>query len=188
MEMLTMDETRETWDCGIACLQMVTGASWEEVLGRCGTRSIWTVDLAQVLHGLEVRFVFATKTLGCDPAYKRLPFYSNDISTDEDRIRRIFSRAEFKIHQKIVSSELLEAILAAGYAVVVLVDLRFLNGEVPSWTYTGHYVVLFAVERGYVAYRDPAADQPELWVKSDDLHKARTAHGTDEDLVVVRLP
>ena len=49
------------WDCGVACVQMVLrGLSREgersSLLAALGTRSVWTIDLAMLLHRFGVRY------------------------------------------------------------------------------------------------------------------------------------
>ena len=59
-------------------------------------------------------------------------------------------------------------------------------GRSRRWSYTGHYVVLTGIDaRGRVTYKDPASSAGEAAIPVADLHRARTAHGTDEDLILV---
>lgn len=187
---------RDTWDCGVACLCMVLPeTSWEEVALACGTESIWTIDLAVALRSFGASFIFSTKTIGCDPSYRRLPFYSreNVLCDDETRVARLFDTVDFPVYRATVSDDVLISILRAGYCVIALVDLKFLR---PLPTYTGHYVVLHGVrkEDGYILYHDPAADDSQMArgddinaISPSDLHTARTAYGTDQDLLIVRV-
>lgn len=175
---------RESWDCGIACLVML-GWSWEEVAEACGTRSIWTVDLARALELLGAKFVFATKTIGCDPSYGRLPFYSRDLDSDVWRVRERFESATFQVVQARVTNDALLGLLNAGYCVIALVDLRLLRETFALWSYTGHYVLLYGVRSGMVLYFDPGSSSTDLAIAPADLQKARAAHGTDEDLLIV---
>lgn len=182
---------RCNWDCGIACLLMVLPElSWEEVVEACGTESTWTVDLAFVLHRYSASFVFVTKTIGCDPSYHGLSFYSHELGRDEVRVRRLFEKATFRIRLAAVDPRTLNAVLEAGFVVVALVDLRFLRTSYCLWTYTGHYIVLYGIRAsdGWIRYFDPAIGDIDRAISPADLHTARTAHGTDEDLLIIRLP
>ena len=67
--------------------------TWDELHRRCGTSSVWTIDLAYLLHAWGVRFVFTTTTIGCDPSYKDLSFYKKELSLDEQRVTRLFREA-----------------------------------------------------------------------------------------------
>lgn len=182
---------RCSWDCGIACLLMVLpGRSWEEVVEACGTESTWTVDLAFVLSRYGASFVFVTKTIGCDPSYQGLSFYSHELGRDEVRVRRLFEKATFRIRLAAVDPCTLTAVLEAGFVVVALVDLRFLRSSYCLWTYTGHYILLYGIRAsdGWIRYFDPAVEDIDRTISPADLHTARTAHGTDEDLLIIRLP
>jgi len=192
---------RHVWDCGLACLLMVApcasgigeGASWDVVNAACGTKSVWTVDLAFVLRELGARFLFLTKTCGADPSYARLAFYSRELGTDSGRVSALFSRAaagEVALRRAVVGRDALLEVLRTGRCLAIaLVDLRLLRRSALSAarSYTGHYVVLVGVEGARVRYRDPAEKAAELWIHKDDLHRARTAHGTDEDLLLVAV-
>ena len=54
--------------------------------------------------------------------------------------------------------------------------------------YTGHYIVVCGYDRSTdtLRYRDPASKMHELRVPLTDFERARCAHGTDEDLLIVR--
>ena len=70
-----VDHVRQqrAWDCGLACVLMAapharrqqtkSEVKWNDVEKACGTRSVWTVDLAFALRALGCRdFLFLTKT------------------------------------------------------------------------------------------------------------------------------
>jgi hypothetical protein len=62
------------WDCGITCLRMVLAAynlefTTDQLQKLCGTTSIWTADLANILFQLRVPFRFHTVTLGVCPEF-----------------------------------------------------------------------------------------------------------------------
>ena len=176
--------------------------SWEFLtlfLPRCGTRSVWTIDLAFALRAFGVRFLFATKTCGCDPSYKDMSFYKRELSLDERRVARLFDRAfdgEILLRRATVAPEVLRDLLGSGAVLVIaLVDLRFLYSRSAvgraiaslPYSYTGHYIVLCGLDEasGKVLYKDPASQGEDHAISLGDLHRARTAHGTDEDLILV---
>ena len=105
----------------------------------------------------------------------------------------MFSRAaagEVALRRAVVGRDALLEVLRTGRCLAIaLVDLRLLRRSALSAarSYTGHYVVLVSVEGARVRYRDPAEKAAELWIHKDDLHRARTAHGTDEDLLPVAV-
>lgn len=199
---------RMAWDCGLACVLMVLSAAefprydatWDRVHAACGTRSVWTVDLAFALKAFGVRFVFATKTLGCDPSYRDMSFYKRELSLDERRVAGLFERAfagEICLRKGTVPSDALGELLGTNRALVIaLVDLRFLYSRTAvgraiaslPYSYTGHYIVLTGLDAaGRVTYKDPASAGEDHAIGLADLHRARAAHGTDEDLILVAV-
>ena len=197
---------RRAWDGGLACVLMAAPharraqtvpIAWAGVEKACGTRSVWTIDLAFALRELGCRdFVFLTKTTGCDPSYARLAFYRRDLGADSTRIQSLFRRAdggEVCVKRATATKEgLLEVLRTGRVLAIALVDLRLLHARAARTSllprsYTGHYVVLVGAEGDRVRYRDPAADRAELVINADDLHRARVAHGTDEDLILVAV-
>ena len=56
--------------------------------------SVWTVDLAYVLHHFGVRFRFLTTTVGVDPAYQAEPFYKPTLDADSLRVNDLFAKAK----------------------------------------------------------------------------------------------
>mmetsp|Transcript_10648 Transcript_10648/g.32017 ORF Transcript_10648/g.32017 Transcript_10648/m.32017 type:complete len:266 (+) Transcript_10648:116-913(+) len=177
---------RMTWDCGLACALMVRDeASWDEALRCSGTRSVWTVDLVAVLRAWGLaRFVFLTKTIGADPSHGRLSFYSADYASDRRRVDARFAEFRRWIRRATLSSDVLLEVLARGLLVLALIDLRVLRASEDD--YTGHYILLIGLDdRGHVLYRDPAAADPILAIAPELLHTARTAHGTDDDLILI---
>ena len=204
----TVDHVRQqrAWDCGLACVLMAapharrqtkSEVKWNDVEKACGTRSVWTVDLAFALRALGCRdFLFLTKTTGCDPSYARLAFYRRDLGADSTRIQSLFRRAqqgEVSVKRAVATRDgLLEVLRSGRVLAIALVDLRLLHARAARTSllprsYTGHYVLLVGADGDRVRYRDPAADRAELVIDADDLHRARVAHGTDEDLILVAV-
>ena len=100
---------RETWDCGIACLQMILDddndeeneegeSSYQAILDAIGshTQSIWTADLVWYLnHHLTINdnkkknkysCWFVTKSLCPNPEWEQLKYYQQAYSEDCQRV------------------------------------------------------------------------------------------------------
>lgn len=100
-----------TWDCGLACVLMVLRTLGVDCcdgiadLGKlCHTTSIWTVDLAYLLHKFRVSFSFFTVTIGANPQYSAETFYREQLQEDIDRVDELFGKAvdagiSIQIHQ-----------------------------------------------------------------------------------------
>lgn len=168
------------WDCGIACAQMVLSyvlpkeslneEDFDEMRRRLMIgHSIWTIDLAHMMHHLGVKHHFFTITLGVDPRYSAVDFYTKrreaEIFTEEEkRINELFSRASevgIKVEKRSVTKEELILHLSAKNPAIMLMDssiLRCLNCDKklqdvqcnccvwtnpsPTGQYQGHFVVL----------------------------------------------
>lgn len=123
------------WDCGVACAQMVLQGLGREVdrsslLASLRTQSVWTIDLAMLLHRQGVRFTYCTRTAGVTETYSTVDFYRANFDRDAFRVQSLFKEAEeAKVGavQKSFSWQEL-AVLVSGYdyAAIVLVDSRYL--------------------------------------------------------------
>ena len=168
--------------------------------------SIWTVDLAYVLHAFGVRFKYLTSTLGADPAYESEPFYKATLDADTIRVNDLFAKADtHKVHierRSVADDELVDLMRPQDHVVVALVDRRVLDRAGPGTVsglvetcfsycfggYVGHYILLLRHdgERGGFIVHDPARREPDgSFVTAADLHAARRSHGTDEDLLII---
>ena len=57
----------------------------------CGTRSVWTIDLAHLLCCCGVRGItLCTLTLGANLAYAGEPYYAASLADDCERVERLF--------------------------------------------------------------------------------------------------
>ena len=105
-----------TWDCGLACLQMVIywldhnskhakspdnqekHRKW--MMDFVETKSLWTIDLVILLqHMLQEAsssstYVFCSSNFGVDESYTNLHYYRDAFSADEIRVRKLFNIAE----------------------------------------------------------------------------------------------
>jgi hypothetical protein len=59
----------------------------------CGTKSVWTVDIAYVLARCSLDFTFHTTCTYVRPEYGREAFYRDDLDADAVRVNRLFSAA-----------------------------------------------------------------------------------------------
>eukprot|EP00903_Cladosiphon_okamuranus_P007226 g7014.t1 len=123
------------WDCGVSCVQMVLRGLGREaerasLLASLGTRSVWTIDLAMLLHRQGVRFTYGTRTAGVTEAYSAIDFYRDNFDRDAPRVQALFKAAEeAKVGavQKAFSwQELAVLVSSYNYAAIVLVDSRYL--------------------------------------------------------------
>jgi hypothetical protein len=205
---------RATWDCGVACVQMVLAGlnccscDREQLLRSLATSSVWTIDLALLLHECGVRFEFCTKTVGCKAAYRSIDFYHKAFEQDADRVNRRFFEANAQgIGVRIASfsiTELAQLVQSASCAVIVLVDARHLpyhqahvqqqqhcSSTVAANTsaYKGHYLVLvgYLADPGVFVVRDPAVDTEALLLSHAVIDAARLSYGTDEDVLILDL-
>mmetsp|Transcript_50291 Transcript_50291/g.130903 ORF Transcript_50291/g.130903 Transcript_50291/m.130903 type:complete len:258 (-) Transcript_50291:311-1084(-) len=194
------------WDCGLACSEMVLRAfgvppaecSLQELRKQVPVSSIWTIDIAYVMRTFGVRFRYCTMTLGVDPTYQKKEFYRETLDTDSLRVNDLFAKAEENQvsieHRSLSKEELCELMRPRDTLVMALVDRTYLYK--PSFFTThfgfsngfvGHYVLLLGYDAPRDGYHllDPARTAQPEFVRSCDLHKARCAHGTDEDLIII---
>ncbi|KGN45758.1 guanylyl cyclase 1 [Cucumis sativus] len=200
----------QQWDCGLACVLMVlnilgiNGCDIQSLADLCGTRSIWTVDLAYLLQRFSVSFSYFTVTFGADPNYSVESFYKEELANDLVRVDRLFQKAleaGIKIECRSLSKEDISLLMLSGiYVAIVLVDQRRLSG---SWledilvsgicdsdsSYTGHYIVVcgYDADADEFEIRDPASTRKHVRISSNCLDGARKCFGTDEDILLVSL-
>lgn len=199
-----------SWDCGLACVSMVLTAigvgdfDIHRLADLCSTTSIWTVDLAYLLHKFSVSFSFFTVTLGANPSYSAETFYREQLQDDVGRVEGLFKKAletGISIQCRSVSGEEISTLVLSGkYIAVALVDKIKLS---PSWLkdvcipgyyygssdYMGHYVVICGYDADTKEFeiRDPASARKYERVSLACLDEARKSFGTDEDILLVSL-
>ncbi|XP_038884867.1 guanylyl cyclase 1 isoform X1 [Benincasa hispida] len=200
----------QQWDCGLACVLMVLNTLGindchiQSLADLCGTRSIWTVDLAYLLQRFSVSFSYFTVTFGADPNYSVESFYKEELANDLVRVDRLFQKAleaGIKIECRSISKEDISLLMLSGiYVAIVLVDQHRLSG---SWledvlvsgicdgnsSYTGHYIVVcgYDADADEFEIRDPASTRKHVRISSNCLDDARKCFGTDEDILLVSL-
>ncbi|KNA07811.1 hypothetical protein SOVF_168430 isoform B [Spinacia oleracea] len=198
------------WDCGLACVLMVlqtigiNNCSLHTLEKLCGTRSIWTVDLAYLLQKFSVIFSFFTVTIGANPNFSVESFYKDQLPHDLVRVDMLFQRAiEAGIRIECRSFSLKEVsllILSGRYVAIALVDQCKLTQSWPedyhvsdfcgsNLAYTGHYVVIcgYDADKDEFGIRDPASSRKYQKISSKHLDEARKSFGTDEDLLLISL-
>ncbi|CAN6471538.1 unnamed protein product [Victoria cruziana] len=199
------------WDCGLACVLMVLRTVGIEhgdihsLAELCRTTSIWTVDLAHLLHRFSVRFSFLTVTLGANPEFAVETFYKEQLQDDTSRVDTLFknaTQAGINIQCRSISGEEISMMILSGrYIAIALVDklkLRFHSwledfcvsgccGETSG--YIGHYVVIcgYNMDTDEFEIRDPASLRKRERVSLECLEEARKSFGTDEDIILVYL-
>ncbi|XP_018873696.1 protein GUCD1 isoform X2 [Gorilla gorilla gorilla] len=207
------------WDCGLACSRMVLrylgqldDSEFERALQKLQlTRSIWTIDLAYLMHHFGVRHRFCTQTLGVDKGYKNQSFYRKHFDTEETRVNQLFAQAKackVLVEKCTVSVKDIQAHLAQGHVAIVLVNSGVLHCDLCSSPvkyccftpsghrcfcrtpdYQGHFIVLRGYNRatGCIFYNNPAYADRMCSTSISNFEEARTSYGTDEDILFVYL-
>lgn len=199
-----------SWDCGLACVLMVLRAlginscNLQALAELCRTMSIWTVDLAYLLHKFPVNFSFFTVTVGANPSYSIETFYQEQLPNDLVRVDMLFRKAleaGIIIQCRSISGEEISFLILSGkYIAIALVDQHKLSQSWPenlsfsdliasNSGYTGHYVVIcgYDTDADEFEIRDPASSSTHQRVSSKCLEEARKCFGTDEDLLLISL-
>uniref|UniRef100_A0A2N9JAZ2 Guanylyl cyclase n=1 Tax=Fagus sylvatica TaxID=28930 RepID=A0A2N9JAZ2_FAGSY len=199
-----------SWDCGLACVLMVlrtlgiTTCEFQTLMDLCCTTSIWTVDLAYLLHKFAVRFSFFTITVGANPNYSVETFYKEQLPNDQGRIDMLFIKAReagINIECRSISGDDISCLILSGkYIAIALVDQYKLSQPWPenlsvsdffgsNSSYTGHYIVICGYDSDADEFeiRDPASCRKHERVSSKCLEEARKCFGTDEDLLLISL-
>ncbi|XP_055742524.1 protein GUCD1-like isoform X3 [Salvelinus fontinalis] len=186
-------------DCGLACARMVLKylhpVSDEEFQGACWelklTESVCTIDLAYLMCQLGVRYRFCTQTLGVDKGFKNQSFYKKHFDTEEDRVNKLFLKAESKsvvVKQWLINCENSVTIqeiqehVDQSHVAIVLVNAVVLVCELCTSSvkyccflpvgqkcfcrkpeYQGHFVVVCGFNRssGCIFYNNPAYSDRE---------------------------
>ncbi|CAI9587867.1 unnamed protein product [Staurois parvus] len=207
------------WDCGLACARMVLqylnllhedeffqNAMKELQL----TKSIWTIDLAYLMHHFGVQHRFCTQTLGVDKGYKTQSFYRKHFDAEENRVNQLFAQAKTRgvnVEKRCVTIQELQKHLSQGHVAIVLVNAVLLLCDLcPSRVkyccflpigqkcfcrnsdYQGHFIVLSGYNKssGSLFYNNPGYADPGLCRTSiTNFEEARSSYGTDEDVLLI---
>ena len=201
-------EQAESWDCGLACAQMVFGVLSDEVspsqkalASRLAAPSVWTIDLAYLLadFGIECRYLTATADVDV-AAYSKSDFYAASLDADARRVRLLFRAASdegVQVEKRtLTAAELWNQMRDEDTLVIALVDQRVLyqRGSAVAAAareghFMGHYVLVLGLDdaRGGYLINDPARADERTFVNADTLEAARHADGTDDDLLLIPI-
>ena len=204
--LVAKEKQKESWDCGLACAQMVIGVLGDAkpsnrlLQSRVAAPSVWTIDLAYLLSDFKVECQFLTATPELDAeAYKASAFYASELDADARRVELLLRAAPsegVEIQKRTLSAaELWNLMRDEDTLVIALVDARLLhmrgqsNGDpnADSREFMGHYVLIVGLddERNGYLINDPAREDERTFVPSEQLEAARHAAGTDEDLITI---
>eukprot|EP00548_Thalassiothrix_antarctica_P014944 CAMPEP_0194173588 /NCGR_PEP_ID=MMETSP0154-20130528/7873_1 /TAXON_ID=1049557 /ORGANISM="Thalassiothrix antarctica, Strain L6-D1" /LENGTH=260 /DNA_ID=CAMNT_0038886687 /DNA_START=193 /DNA_END=975 /DNA_ORIENTATION=- len=166
---------REAWDCGIACLLMVskwlrdcsgkkrtlssndgeTERTW--MLKTMASESIWSVDLVHLLQKirniktLEFSYLYASKSLQVDQHHRDLSYYVEDFSDDQSRVTRLFNQAKeegwplIQLEHQLELSQVVQLVSRSDCIAIALVDNAVLLQRLDR-PYAGHYIIISGVE------------------------------------------
>ncbi|KAJ2630052.1 hypothetical protein H4R22_002935 [Coemansia sp. RSA 1290] len=129
------------WDCGLANVCMILrsfGLATCTVLQLehdVQTQSVWTIDLAFLLHKHlpdHADFTYYTTCVGVNPQHANNEFYSMEIDEDFSRIIALFSKARVErlvqiVEVKISLLDLKRFLVHRQYVALLLVDSRCLE-------------------------------------------------------------
>ncbi|GAB5370190.1 hypothetical protein AAMO2058_001471300 [Amorphochlora amoebiformis] len=189
------------------------GVGLEDLRKACWTESVWSIDLACLLgsYGVEVKLL--TTYPGVNPGHKSSEFYTHIIDEDKKRVKNLFTKAESYgviVEKTSKSRKDIQEYLDSGERLVLaLIDRRklrctecasssepyaafFSNKQQP---FLGHFILVVEVVTGThgkedtVYYFDPNSglktDSHRCHVTGKVFDDARTAPGTDQDLIII---
>ncbi|ORY00485.1 hypothetical protein K493DRAFT_210904, partial [Basidiobolus meristosporus CBS 931.73] len=197
---------------GLACVYMILVAlglkntSMTDLRLACSTDSVWTIDLAYLIRKFyDVDFTYYTSYMGINPSHTTQEFYQESMESDEERVSRQFASAKknnIRVIRLILPLvDFKRFLIGQKYAILLLVDLRFLKCEkckvratrYGSETYSQDFVILsnafrhfivliqYDLTRNLFIYRDPGSHDDYCTIQPDQLEKARSSVGTDHD-------
>jgi hypothetical protein len=203
-------EQRFNWDCGLTSADTVLESLSLSPISLDFTTPIdtYSVDLALILHSAVVQKGFKTRMFSscfesvCD-GNRSLPFYNTSIDAYEARLASVLSAArslgvEF-FKERVPLSWLIEK-LQSEARIILLCDVgrlecrrsrcvRAAHKSMGGCSFSGHYIVLTSIDkaRGEAHVLDPAegACSDGCLVPISALEAARSAPGTDDDVIIV---
>lgn len=192
---------------------VVKGTSIGDLRRLCDTDSVWTIDLAYLLWHYGVEISFSTLTKGVRVEYGEQPFYRKQFPEDTKRVTELFresAKLGITVNQQSVDlAEIVRSVREDRALVLVLTDKRLLccplcqDCPMPSQPqsrtalnvqsraatsgFLGHYVMLYAYDEKTDTFlmKDPASLSEACVVTSNTLEAARSAFGTDEDIIFI---
>ena len=192
----TPREQRSAWDCGLSAAASASGTPRDALRRALRARSCWTIDLLRAVRATGARATLVTTRAGVDPRYANDGFYENELIKDCERVARLFARADAStvVRARMRAEGIARALSTRAVRCVALVDARLLTAREGERErerdFVGHFVVVRGadVDGGRVIrFRifDPAPDGGDVMVSRARFDEARTAFGTDEDLLFV---
>lgn len=196
---------QDNWDCGVTSAYVVTRylglpESYAQLFKLLATKSIWTIDLAYLLHRIGVHAEFNTITTGIDPKYTTHSFYSSDMPADEKRVNQLFLNAHksgVTVIKRSLSSVEFDHYISGGYLALVLINREWvicqrcdvclgMTIRSKKRSFVGHFVVIDGRTLSG-AYRmvDPASSCDYCEIDSNQMDAARRCFGTDEDVIFI---
>lgn len=173
----------------------------------CSTHSVWSIDIAYLLHSYRVDTTFFTVTRGVRPEYRKQEFYRRQLAEDTKRVNELFENADkngVKVIQRPVQlSDIRRAVQEKQMLVLVLMDKRVIRccmcdrsgsaqrqglfSACSSSGFLGHYILLYAYNAHTDKFlmKDPASLRETCVIAADVLEEARVAYGTDQDILFI---
>jgi len=207
-------QQKSDWDCGLSCVLMVLEDKDKSAIlhnmdafieGEGFGKSTWTIDLCYILYRFKINFRYTTTTMGVDPGYVKEVFYDKVLSKDSDRVTSRFQRAPslgMRVDEESVSLDTILSHLLTQGPIIVLTNANLLHCSdcrsnfspcSPCFSpsrksqYQGHYIVLVGFDDSSreIKYRNPTLRDKICMMPYDILEEARTAYGTDEDVIFI---
>jgi hypothetical protein len=125
------------WDCGLACIQMLLRTRGEDsasptrgdLINLAKTFSLWTIDLAYMMHACGLPCVLHTVMEGVRQEYAAVPYYKDDLDEDRARVEKLFRGAKstgVTVKTGSVSIDQLAEVMLQGKLAIILTDRRLL--------------------------------------------------------------
>ena len=193
------------WDCGLACVQMVTHLygdvqTFQDVSDLCNNvTSIWTIHLSSALLQLNIPHCITTTCAGVNQDLESLSFYVDHIENEKQEVMSLFENS-IKAGTQIIESgysaiNFRALLLTRRVILILLVDTRGLRCSEcgcskRNWLtcgFTGHYLVVssYDEEKESFVYHDPASRARTCWMTIKQFDQCRLVKGTDEDVVII---
>lgn len=96
-------------------------------------RSTWTIDLCYLLKRFNRRHVYYTTTIGVNPNFDHLNYYSRILSVDEKRVNQRFEKANssgISVEETSISDSTIINHLGKYGPIIVLVNCSLLSCDV----------------------------------------------------------
>lgn len=165
----------DTWDCGLACIQMVTQwlkknsfrATQDEqeeqrrwMIEFVKAKSLWSIDLISLLQYIiqhddlnnlnTSNYLFCSNRFGAHEEYHNLDYYRDAFTEDERRVKDLFDVAEQQNLPLMQISHmslntLIDIVSRENVIAIALLDNSIFCDEDQS--YSGHYVVLCGISK-----------------------------------------